>query len=250
MQRHIYLDYAATTPIDPRVWEAMSEVAAHDWGNPSSIHRYGRAAKKHVERARERVAELIGAQEDEIYFTSGGTEADNLAVIGTALRWLEDNDHGCIITTPIEHSAVLHACRQLERKTPIEVEYAQVDRQGVVSLETLQASTVKHGFLMSVMLANNEVGTIQPVQQLAEYARERGWIVHTDAVQAIGQIEVNVQQLGVDLLSLSAHKFYGPKGIGALYVRRGTRLYSMLQGGAQEKRLRPGTENEIGRAHV
>ena len=246
IMQSIYLDHAATTPIDPRVLEAMMETSGTVWGNPSSIHSFGRQARRKIEEARASVAELIGARlEEEIFFTSGGTEADNLAVIGASSYWLAGHASGRIITSPVEHHAVLHACQYVERQMPIRVEYLPVDGEGRV-LKQLPDCDRNSVFFMSVMLANNEVGTIQPIRELAELAHEHGWIMHTDAVQAVGQIQVDVMELGVDLLSLSGHKIYGPKGVGALYVRKGTRLHSMLQGGSQERRLRPGTENLTG----
>lgn len=210
------------------------------FGNPSSIHSFGREAKKGLEEAREKVAALIGAAPQEILFTSGGTEADNLAILGAARQRRDRGKH--IITSAIEHHAVLDACAHLEQEEGFRVTVLPVDGQGLVDPAGLRQAMEPDTVLVSVMLANNEIGTIEPVAELAAIARERGVLFHTDAVQAVGQIPVDVTALGVDLLSLSAHKIYGPKGAGVLYVRRGTRLQPLFHGGSQERRLRPGTE--------
>lgn len=242
--RRVYLDYAATTPLHPEVRGAMEPFFGSIFGNPSSIHSFGREARLAVEQARQEVAALIGADPAEIVFTSGGTEADNLAVLGAARLRREKGRK--VVVSAVEHHAVLNACRHLERREGFEVVLLPVDGHGRVNPEELLRVLDGQTVLVSVILANNETGTIQPVGELARLCRERGVLFHTDAVQAVGHIPVNVRELGVDLLSLSAHKFYGPKGAGALYVRRGVRLEPLFQGGGQERRIRPGTENVAG----
>jgi len=236
----VYLDYNSTTPIDPAVIEVMNRVMAENYGNPSSVHRVGQKAKVALEEARERIAALIGAQPAEIYFTSGGTESDNLAVKGAAYARRHKGRH--LITSAVEHYAVLNTTQYLEQQG-FAVTYLGCDRNGVVSVDALRAALRPDTTIVSIMTANNETGQLQPVRQLAAVCREAGMIFHTDAVQAVGKIPVNVEDFGVDLLSLSAHKFYGPKGIGALYVRRGTMMTPLIHGGAHEKRKRAGTEN-------
>lgn len=213
------------------------------FGNPSSVYREGREARKAVEEARTRVARAIGAEPDEIYFTSGGTEADNLALIGTARANRSRGDH--LITTVIEHHAVLEPCHFLE-KEGFRVTYVPVDGEGIVDPEEIKKAITSSTILVSVMHANNEVGTIQPVEEISSICREAGVYLHCDAVQTVGALEVDVGKMGVDLLSVSAHKIYGPKGVGCLYVRRGTSIEPTLLGGGQERRLRSGTENVAG----
>lgn len=215
---------------------AMTE----QFGNPSSVHSFGRAAKKAMEEAREQVAQLIGAQPGEIVFTSGGTEADNLAVIGSAMANKKKGKH--IITSSIEHHALLDSCKWLE-KNGFEVTYLPVTNEGLVRVEDLVAALREDTILISIMHVNNEVGTIQPIEEIGKIAREKGIIFHTDAVQSVGKIPVDVNELQVDLLSMSAHKIYGPKGVGCLYIRKGTRVEPRNFGGGQERKRRPGTEN-------
>ncbi|MGE5591896.1 MAG: cysteine desulfurase NifS [Bacillota bacterium] len=241
--RRVYMDHAATTPMHPEVVRAMAEAMAQVFGNPSSLHAWGREARKALEEAREKVAALIGADAGEIIFTGGGTEADNLAIKGVARANRDRGRH--IITSAVEHHAVLHACADLE-KEGFRVTYLPVDGQGRISLDALTQALSDDTILVSVMAANNEVGTLQPIAQLARLAHQRGAYVHTDAVQAVGQIPVDVREWDVDLLSLTGHKFYGPKGVGALYVRRRTKLLPIISGGGQERGLRSGTQNVPG----
>lgn len=239
----VYMDHAATTPTHPEVVEAMVPYLHDQFGNPSSVYRIARESRTAVERSREQVARALGAEPQEIFFTSGGTEADNWALKGFALANRNRGNH--IITTAIEHHAVLHPCEYLE-KLGFAVTYLPVDHQGRVRVESVEGAITDRTLLISVMWANNEIGTIQPVAEIGALARERGIAFHTDAVQAIGQLPVDVKEARVDLLSISAHKFRGPKGVGALYVREGVRLDNLLHGGAQEKRRRAGTENVAG----
>ena len=241
--RQVYLDYAATTPVDPRVLEEMLPFFAEQYGNASSVHAAGRTAREALDVARERVAALIGAVPDEIVFTSGGTEADNFALQGCMGAWAGRREH--LVTTAIEHAAVMETARHVERRGK-RVTFVPVDEQGYVAVEAVEPTLGDDTALVSVMLANNEVGTMQPVAEIAAICHERGAVVHTDAVQALGQIPVNVDALGVDMLSMSAHKLYGPKGVGALYIRRGTRMHAVTFGGEQERRRRAGTENVPG----
>ena len=238
--RRIYLDHAATTPTRPEVVKAMLPYFTDAFGNPSSIYSYGQEARKAVEEARTKVAELIGARSEEIVFTSGGTEADNYALKGVAYANERKGNH--IITTSIEHRAVLEVCRFLEGRG-FKITYLPVDKYGLVAPGDVKRAITGKTILISVMHANNEVGTIEPVEEIGKIAREAGVYFHTDAVQTVGHIPVNVDELRVDLLAISAHKFYGPKGVGALYVRKGTRLVSLMHGGGQEKKCRAGTEN-------
>ncbi|MDH7577448.1 MAG: cysteine desulfurase NifS [Bacillota bacterium] len=241
--RKVYLDHAATTPLHPEVSSLMCEFMAETFGNPSSLHSFGREARKWMEEARQKVAELIGAASEEIIFTSGGTEADNLTILGVAWSRQEKGNH--LITSAIEHHAVLDTCEFLARNG-FEVTVLPVDGYGVVDPDAVRRAIRKNTILISIMHANNEIGTIEPIEEIGRIAREHGVVFHTDAVQTAGKIPVNVVDLGVDLLSLSAHKIYGPKGVGALYIRKGIRIKPVLHGGGQERKLRSGTENTIG----
>jgi cysteine desulfurase len=238
--RRIYLDHAATTPTRPEVLNAMLPFFTDSFGNPSSIHSYGRDAKGVVEEARTRIAELIGARSEEIIFTSGGTEADNYALKGVAYAIEHKGNH--IITTSIEHHAVLNVCKFLGRRG-FRITYLPVDKYGLVDPDDVRKAITDKTILISVIHASNEVGTIEPVEEIGKIAREAQVYFHTDAVQTLGHIPVNVDRLKADLLSISGHKLYGPKGVGALYVRKGTKLVSFMHGGQQEKGRRAGTEN-------
>jgi cysteine desulfurase len=238
--KFIYLDHAATTPVDPRVVEAMLPFYSEKYGNPSTIYSLGRESRRALDNARETVAEILGAQPREIVFTACGTESDNAAIKGVAEANLQRGNH--IITTAIEHEAVLETCKYLERRG-FRVTYLPVDQYGTVDLVELEKAITPETTLVSVMMANNEVGTIQPLADIAQLLKGRGIAFHTDAVQAGGSLDLNVDRLGVDLLALSGHKFYAPKGVGVLYVREGTRLMPQLLGGGQEKNRRSGTEN-------
>ncbi|MDW7650736.1 MAG: cysteine desulfurase NifS [Bacillota bacterium] len=241
--KRVYLDHGATTRPDPEVLEVMMPYFNEVYGNPSSIHSFGREVRKAVEEAREKVAAAIGAQAREIIFTSGGTEADNLAIRGVARALQKKGDH--IITSSVEHHAVLDACLAL-RDEGFTITLLPVNEEGMVSVADVEAAITEKTILISVMMANNEVGTVQPVAEIGSVARKHGITFHIDAVQAIGSLPVNVDDLQCDLLSMSAHKFYGPKGVGALYVRKGTKLKTYSFGGAQERKMRPGTENVPG----
>jgi cysteine desulfurase len=240
MQKKIYFDHAATTPTRPEVVEAMLPYFTESFGNPSSIYEFAGENKEAIEDSREKVAKAIGANEREIFFTSGGTEADNWAIIGIAESYKNKGNH--IITTTIEHHAVLHTCEYLE-KHGYEVTYLEVDHEGLVNPEALRAAIKDTTILVSIMFANNEIGTIQPIKELAAIAKEKGVLFHTDAVQAVGHVPIDVVDMKIDLLTISGHKLYGPKGIGALYVRKGVKLRAFIHGGAQEKKRRGGTEN-------
>jgi len=239
----IYLDNAATTPVDKNVLEAMLPYYSDIFGNPSSLHSHGQEAKKAIEEAREKVAKALGADAEEIYFTSGGSESDNWALKGVAYALKNKGNH--IITTEIEHHAVLHTCRYLE-KEGFKVTYLPVDEYGLVKPEDLKKAITDKTILVSIMFANNEIGTIEPIEELVKIAHEKNIYFHTDAVQAVGNVPIDVKKLDVDLLSLSAHKIYGPKGVGALYIKKGVKIHSLIQGGTQEKNRRAGTENVPG----
>lgn len=239
----VYLDHNATTPVLPEVLEAMLPYFGGAYGNASSIHHFGQQARGGVERAREQVAAFLNCRPSEVVFTAGGTEADNLAVIGSVRAAPAARKH--VVTTTIEHHAVLNCCQALERDG-VEVTYVPVDASGVVDPEAVAAAIRPETVLVTVMLANNEIGTIQPVAEIARLARERGVLVHTDAVQAAGKMPLDVAALGVDLLTISGHKLYAPKGVGALYVRRQTRIQAISFGGHHERDRRAGTENVAG----
>jgi len=241
--RRIYLDHAATTKPRPEVVEAMLPLLTDNYGNPSSIYSLGREAKRAVEEAREQVAAVLGAKPEEIYFTSGGSEADNLALQGVA--WANERKGKHIITSSIEHHAVYDTCKFLQKRG-FEITFVGVDHYGRVNPQEVAEAIREDTILISIMHANNEVGTIQPIAEIGEIARSRGVLFHTDAVQTVGAIPVNVNDLNCDLLSLSAHKFYGPKGVGVLYARKGTRFVPHIYGGAQERGRRAGTENTAG----
>lgn len=243
MMDRIYLDYAATAPVLPEVLEAMIPFFVSCYGNPSGIHGTGREARKAVEQARRETAEVLGAESREILFTSGGSESDNLAIQGTAHALREKGKH--LITSRIEHPAVLNACRRLEEEG-FRVTYLAPDRTGRISPESVREAMEPDTILVSIMTANNEIGTIQPAAEIGAVCREKGILFHTDAVQAVGLLPVRAERLNADLISLSAHKFHGPKGVGALYVRKGTRLDALICGGSQERGLRAGTENVPG----
>jgi cysteine desulfurase len=248
----VYLDYNATTPIEPKVLEAMLPYLSREFGNAASIHTPGQRARAAVETAREQVAALIGARAQEIVFTSGGTESDNHAIFGVVGQAFlpvppskNPDSLPHIITTAIEHEAVLNACQALE-KSGVRVTFLTPNRQGQIDLDELQQAVRPKTVLITVMHANNELGTVQPLEEIGRIAKERDLYFHTDAVQSAAKVPIDVNMLGVDLLSLSAHKFYGPKGIGALYIRSGTRLRQLLYGGHHQRGFRPGTENVAG----
>lgn len=241
MDKPIYLDYNATTPIDPVVRAAMLPYIEEHFGNPSTAYVYGERAKEAVERTRQQVADLIGAGPGEVVFTSGGSESDNHAIIGAALANSEKGKH--IVASRIEHPAVLNTCRYLEERLGFRVTYLPVDRYGLVDPSDIRDAIESDTVLITIMHANNEVGTIEPIEEISRIARERAILLHTDAAQSCGKIEVNVDRLGVDLLTMAGHKLYAPKGIGALYIRNGTRIDPLIHGAGQEAGRRAGTEN-------
>lgn len=235
-----YLDYSATTPVKKEVLESMMPYFSEVFGNASSLHTFGQKAKEKLTESREIVANTIGAKTNEIYFTSGGSESDNWAIKSIAKANQDKGKH--IITSKIEHHAVLHTCQALE-KEGFEVTYLDVDEEGYVELDVLRDAIREDTILISIMFINNEIGTIQPIKKIGEIARENNILFHTDAVQALGNIAIDVEDLNIDLLSVSSHKIYGPKGIGALYIKRGIKIIPFIDGGAQEKKKRAGTEN-------
>jgi cysteine desulfurase len=241
--KRVYLDHNATTPVEQEVLEAMLPFLSADFGNAASIHSFGQRARAAVETAREPVAALIGARPQEIIFTSGGTESDNHAIFGIVEAAGGHDKH--VITTPIEHEAVLNTCQALE-KQGISVTYLSVDREGRIDLEALRRAISRETVLVTIMHANNELGTVQPLEEIGRIAAEADVYFHTDAVQSAGKLPIDVRSMGVDLLSLSGHKLYAPKGIGALYIKSGTRLRQLLYGGHHQRGFRPGTENVAG----
>lgn len=240
MSKQIYFDNAATTQVKPEVVAKMLPIFTNQFGNPSALYKMGEEAKKIAEEARENIAYFLGADPGEIYFTGSGSEADNWAIKGTAYAMKDKGNH--IITTAFEHHAVLHTCQQLE-KEGFEVTYIKPDADGIINPEDIRNAITDKTILISVMFANNEIGTIQPIAEISLIAAEHRIKFHTDAVQAAGVLPINVRELGVDMLSMSAHKFHGPKGIGALYIKKGTRISNLIHGGGQESGKRAGTEN-------
>ncbi len=243
MSKRIYMDYSATTPMKKEVLDAMMPYFCEDYGNASSVHSFGRDAKNAINKSRETVAKALGARREEIYFTAGGTESDNWAIKGIAKSLKHKGNH--IITSKVEHHAVLHTCETLE-KEGFEVTYLDVDEYGMISLDDLKSAIKESTILVSIMFINNEIGTMQPVKEIGAIAKENGVLFHTDAVQAFGNTPIDVNELNIDMLAVSSHKIYGPKGIGAMYIRKGIRIGSFIDGGAQERKRRAGTENVPG----
>ncbi len=237
------MDHSATTPVDPEVTDAMLPYFIEKYGNPSSLYTIGRQARKAVEDSRQKVADMIGAKKEEVIFTGGGTESDNLAIKGTVYKNRKKGDH--IITSSIEHHAVLHTCKYLETQG-FTVTYLPVSREGLVNPSDVERAITPKTILITIMHANNEIGTIQPIEEIGKIAREKSVPFHTDAVQTAGKLPINVDALNVDMLSMSAHKLYGPKGIGVLYIRKGTFVEPLLHGGGHERNIRSGTENVPG----
>lgn len=237
---NVYFDNSATTALDEKVLEKMIPYLTKQYGNASSIYKLGRESKKAVEESREKVAEILNCEPNEIYFTSGGSESDNTAIRGIAYSYKNKGNH--IITSKIEHPAVLETCKQLE-KEGFEVSYIDVDENGIVKIEELKKAIKQETVLISIMFANNEIGTIEPIKEIGQIARENGIPFHTDAVQAVGSLKIDVQEMNIDSLSLSAHKFYGPKGVGVLYVNKKIKFQKFMNGGHQERNKRAGTEN-------
>lgn len=243
MKKHVYMDHAATTYTKPEVLEEMLPYFTTYYGNPSSIYSLSRETKKALDKSRDRVAKAINAESNEIYFTGGGSEADNWAIKGIANAYRDKGNH--IITTNIEHHAVLHACEYLE-KHGFEVTYLPVDKEGFVRVEDFKNAIKENTILATIMFANNEIGTIEPIKEIGAICKEKKIIFHTDAVQAVGHIPVDVKEMNIDALSMAAHKFYGPKGVGALYLRKGIKIHNLVHGGGQERARRAGTENVAG----
>ena len=238
-----YFDHSATTKVKEKVLEAMLPYLKEEFGNPSSMYTSGRSAKRAIEAARKQVSELINAKPKEIIFTAGGSESDNTALFGIVKKYKEKGNH--IITSKIEHHAILNSCKRL-KKDGFEITYLNVNKDGIVDIEELKRVVNENTILISIMYANNEIGTIEPIKEICEIAKKHNIIVHVDAVQACGNIPIDVKELGVDLLSISGHKLYGPKGIGALYIKEGVEIENLIYGGHQEKGLRAGTENVSG----
>jgi cysteine desulfurase len=241
--KRIYMDHAATTSTDIEVVKAMEPYFSLKYGNPNSVHSFGQEAREAVEEAREKIAHLIGANPSEIIFTAGGTEADNYAIKGIA--WANQKKGNHIITSKIEHHAVLHSCQFLE-KQGFRVTYLTVDKYGLIDPEDVKKAITDKTILITIMHANNEIGTIEPIKEISKVVKKAGIYFHTDSVQTTGHIPIDVNDLGVDMLSISGHKFYGPNGVGVLYLRKGTRIVTLIDGGAQEKNRRAGTENVAG----
>lgn len=243
MRKMIYMDNAATTRVSDEVMEAILPYFQEHYGNPSSVYALGQESKKAIEEAREKVAKALGAKKEEIYFTAGGSESDNWAISGMAEILRDKGNH--IITSKIEHHAVLHTCEHLE-KNGYEVTYLDVDKEGFISLEELEKAIRPETILISIMFANNEIGTIEPIEKIAEIAHKHNIVFHTDAVQAVGHVPIDVKAMHIDMLSMSGHKLHAPKGVGALYIRQGLRPVNLIHGGGQERRMRAGTENIAG----
>lgn len=239
----VYLDNSATTPIKKEVAEVMVEVINNNFGNPSSVHTFGQEVKPVVDKARHQVASIINAKPNEVYFTGSGSEADNWAIKGAAFALRNKGNH--IITSKIEHHAVLHTCEYLEKHHGFQVTYLDVNDKGLIDLEQLKNAIKQETILISIMFANNEIGTVEPIKEIAEIAKSNNVLFHTDAVQALGNIAIDVKDLGIDMMSVSGHKLYAPKGVGALYIRNGVKIDSLIHGGGQERKKRAGTENTV-----